>query len=328
MSYKQEESQVRFPATAELEREHRVIHRVIAAMTKLADELEKGADCHHEVFDGLLSFFDLYVNQLHHAKEDKQMFTLLEARGVPSAGCPIGALRYEHETGNALNAKLVEAVRACSAEGLEKTRPQVVEALRALVELYISHIWKEDYMLLPLTDKTISDEDQEALEKQFSEVEARLGTDVIDRMEAFPAVLERAVGAMAEARGAGVAPVRTPEPTGTPILAFDINERIEQLLAERNWQAGRDSQTIVKYADFRVVLTVLRTGSHMHEHQAAGPISIHVLRGKLRIQAEGETIDLPAGNVVALNRGIPHDVEALEESAFLLTIGWPPAQGN
>jgi hypothetical protein len=32
---------------------------------------------------------------------------------------------------------------------------------------------------------------------------------------------------------------------------------------------------------------------------------------------------LPTGTLLALDQGLPHDVEALEESAFLLTIAWP-----
>jgi hypothetical protein len=29
------------------------------------------------------------------------------------------------------------------------------------------------------------------------------------------------------------------------------------------------------------------------------------------------------GGLLALDRGLPHDVEAIEESALLLTIAWP-----
>jgi hypothetical protein len=41
------------------------------------------------------------------------------------------------------------------------------------------------------------------------------------------------------------------------------------------------------------------------------------------MRALGRTFDLPAGSLLALDRGLPHDVEALEDSAFLLTIAWP-----
>jgi hypothetical protein len=41
------------------------------------------------------------------------------------------------------------------------------------------------------------------------------------------------------------------------------------------------------------------------------------------MQLPEKAIDLPAGHMLALERALPHDVEALEDSAFLLTITWP-----
>jgi quercetin dioxygenase-like cupin family protein len=53
-----------------------------------------------------------------------------------------------------------------------------------------------------------------------------------------------------------------------------------------------------------------------------GRISIHMLSGHLRLNASGRTFDLRPGSLVALDQGNAHDIEALEESAFLLTIAW------
>ncbi|MGE5644940.1 MAG: hemerythrin domain-containing protein [Acidobacteriota bacterium] len=315
--------QTAWVATETLEHEHRVIHRVVAAMTRLAEELEHGSDPEPQTLDGLLSFLQVYMDQCHHSKEDRWLFPMLEAKGIPSGGCPIGALEHEHERGRALGAQLAEAVQSYKAEGPAAAKPLLIRTLRDLVDLYPRHIWKEDYLLLPLANRVLPAEDQRKLVEGFDQVEAQIDPGVHERMEAFPATLERAVGRLAEARGAGVAPVRTPEPTGAPALAFDVNECIERLMLEKNWQAGRDSQTIVKYADFRIVLTVLRAGSHLHEHHAAGPVSVHTIRGHIRMRVEGRTVDLSAGHVLALDRAVPHDVEAVEDSAFLLTIAWP-----
>jgi quercetin dioxygenase-like cupin family protein len=41
------------------------------------------------------------------------------------------------------------------------------------------------------------------------------------------------------------------------------------------------------------------------------------------MHVQDRTFDLPQGNLLALDRGVAHDVEALEDSAFLLTIAWP-----
>ena len=41
------------------------------------------------------------------------------------------------------------------------------------------------------------------------------------------------------------------------------------------------------------------------------------------MHVKDEIFDLPAGHLLALDHAIPHDVQALEDSAFLLTICWP-----
>jgi quercetin dioxygenase-like cupin family protein len=79
----------------------------------------------------------------------------------------------------------------------------------------------------------------------------------------------------------------------------------------------------VKYDDFRVVLTALKARARLPGHQTEGRISIQTVVGHIQVRAQGRTFDLAAGSLLALDRGIPHDVEALEESAFLLTIAWP-----
>ena len=45
-------------------------------------------------------------------------------------------------------------------------------------------------------------------------------------------------------------------------------------------------------------------------------------------RAEGRTFDLTVGRVVALDRGIVHEIEAVEESAVLQTIAWPTLNEN
>lgn len=117
--------------------------------------------------------------------------------------------------------------------------------------------------------------------------------------------------------------LRPPGPLDDPMLTFDLKAEIERLRGENAWQGGRDSKTLVKHADFRIVLTVLQSGARLHEHKAAGPISVQAVAGHIRMHVGGKIFDLPAGHLLALERALPHDVEALEDSAFLLTICWP-----
>ena len=72
-----------------------------------------------------------------------------------------------------------------------------------------------------------------------------------------------------------------------------------------------------------VVLTVLTSNGRLHEHKAIGKISVQGIVGRIRMHVQDKLFDLPAGHLLALERALPHDVEALEDSAFLLTIAWP-----
>jgi len=116
---------------------------------------------------------------------------------------------------------------------------------------------------------------------------------------------------------------RAPEATAGPSLTFDLAQQIRDLRQESYWQGGRNSKTLVKYDDFRIVLTALQAKTTIHEHHAAGRISVQTVEGHLRMHAGGKEFDLPAGRVLVLDRAMPHDVVAVEDSAFLLTIAWP-----
>jgi quercetin dioxygenase-like cupin family protein len=108
-----------------------------------------------------------------------------------------------------------------------------------------------------------------------------------------------------------------------PLMEFDLPAEIDRLRSETTWSTGQNAKTLVKYDDIRVVLTVLQAKARMPEHKTEGRISVHVLSGHIHLRAAGRTFSLRAGSLLALDQGMPHDVQALEESAFLLTIAWP-----
>lgn len=113
------------------------------------------------------------------------------------------------------------------------------------------------------------------------------------------------------------------EPSAAPSLTFDLPRQIRDLRRESYWQRGRNSKTLVKYDDLRIVLTAMEAKATIHEHRSAGRISLQTLEGHLRMHAGGRGFDLPAGKVIVLDPGVPHDVIAVEDSVFLLTIAWP-----
>lgn len=110
------------------------------------------------------------------------------------------------------------------------------------------------------------------------------------------------------------------------VIRRNVAEELEKLKQAPSWarESGRSAETLVKYEEFRIVLVQMKPGSYMSQHRAEGPISIHVLQGKIRLHLPGDRMeDLAPGDLLTLERCLEHDVEAVEESAFLLTIAWP-----
>jgi quercetin dioxygenase-like cupin family protein len=108
-----------------------------------------------------------------------------------------------------------------------------------------------------------------------------------------------------------------------PALLLRLNEEISGILAETPWQqTGRNAKTLAKYSNFRIVLTALKQGSALEEHRAKGCISIQILQGRVRVTAGGEVLELSRGELVALDHAVPHAVQALEDSIFLITMSF------
>ena len=128
---------------------------------------------------------------------------------------------------------------------------------------------------------------------------------------------------------------RTPRALAGSALRFDIEAEIAALKREPSWPAnGHNARTLAKYADARVVLVVLQRGARMHEAQVDQTMTLQALHGRVRVHVPGNGvdvahgIDVPRGHLLALDSCVAHDVEALEESAFLLSLGWSKARSG
>ena len=107
-----------------------------------------------------------------------------------------------------------------------------------------------------------------------------------------------------------------------PLLTLDLNREIEQLRSEGRWQSGHTARTLAKYPHFRVVLIVMKIGGRLEKHRTDGRISVQTLDGRIRFSTAERSVELAAGQMLTLEHDIPHDVEGIVDSAFLLTIAW------
>ena len=116
-----------------------------------------------------------------------------------------------------------------------------------------------------------------------------------------------------------------------PLLQFDLDHELELLRRESSWdrETGRSSKTLAKCPDFRIVLVCMKAGSHMNDHRAEARISIQTLEGKILLHLPDQNrIELSAGQLMTLDCAVHHDLEALAESAFLLTIAWSKGESK
>ena len=92
----------------------------------------------------------------------------------------------------------------------------------------------------------------------------------------------------------------------SPLLRFNLSDELRQLRNEDSWQreTGRSSKTLAKYPDFRIVLVLMKANTQMKEHHADARLSIHTLQGRIRVHLPDQKIELPAGELMALDHGI------------------------
>jgi quercetin dioxygenase-like cupin family protein len=125
---------------------------------------------------------------------------------------------------------------------------------------------------------------------------------------------------------AATRPAREPHPTTGEALTFNLAAEAARLMDEPTWQVhGHNAKTLVKHPDFRVVLIALRAGARMPEHKTDHCVTIHALQGKLRLHLRGSTLELGQGELLALEQTVVHDIEAVADSLFVLSLGWSRA---
>ena len=125
----------------------------------------------------------------------------------------------------------------------------------------------------------------------------------------------------------GDAPSNLARYLARPEAQFDLKEEIDKLRQTASWrETGHNAKELVKYPNLRILLVLLRPSKRIPGHKADASLSIQTIQGKIRLHLPDEMIELSAGQLLTLQRGRLHDVEAEQESAFLLTISWVPGE--
>ncbi len=123
----------------------------------------------------LARFIGEFADGLHHAKEEKLLFTALELAGLPRGQGPIGCMLAEHDAGRVYTRMMADgaaqalADRAGALEG-------AVGAAKAYAELLTAHIRKENEVLFVMARRMLTPDELSVLTDAFRELDQKHGS--------------------------------------------------------------------------------------------------------------------------------------------------------
>ena len=101
----------------------------------------------------------------------------------------------------------------------------------------------------------------------------------------------------------------------------DIESLLKQLRSENAWEKNdRNGITLFKTKGMRIVLVIMHAGAEMRPQTIDALVSLHVLNGFLQVITDDQTAKVEAGQILTLHANINHNVQAVAETTFILTM--------
>ena len=79
-------------------------------------------------------------------------------------------------------------------------------------------------------------------------------------------------------------------------------------------------RNLARESGVSVIMTAMAAGDVLEEHSAPGVVTVQVLRGRVRLFADGNEVELKPGQLVMLQPNVPHKHQADTEAVVLLTV--------
>lgn len=92
---------------------------------------------------------------------------------------------------------------------------------------------------------------------------------------------------------------------------YNLNDLVEYDSSKIN------PKILINELGYRMVLMSMRAGQSTTEHSTTGKVTVYALRGHITFHVGSSSCELRAGEVVSVEAGAPHRVEAHEDSALL-----------
>lgn len=167
--------------TEVLANEHRVIEQVLSCLEKMAKECSEGGGLDAERAKEAIDFFRGFADRCHHAKEEGQLFPVLERKGLGGDCGPVAVMLREHELGRVYVGGMEASVEAAAGGNAEAAK-WFAQHAEGYIALLREHIQKEDHCLFPAAESKLDAADVRNILAAFEKVEnGDVGTHTHER---------------------------------------------------------------------------------------------------------------------------------------------------
>ena len=147
--------------------EHRNLYRVLHVLRTVGHAMRGGQGFDTELLGAIIDYIDAFPERFHHPKENEYLFKALR-RVSSAAEETLAELEKEHHDGPEEIARLRSALAKVD-QGAPGAQARFADMLVAYADMGMSHMHKEESLILPLAAKELSAEDWAAMDAAFAD---------------------------------------------------------------------------------------------------------------------------------------------------------------
>ncbi len=170
--------------------EHEMIERCMAVLKESLENIDQAVKNPLKM-QRAIDFLYEFGDKIHNRKEEDHLFPLMQKRGIPSAGGPIGVMLMEHEAERSLLVSMsgqLSSLAGAPAETRSGFRDKGLEYLKIRAE----HIWKENDILYPMARQVLQEGDNEDLLARFTTINTETyGPDAVAKFQQMVVEVEK-----------------------------------------------------------------------------------------------------------------------------------------
>lgn len=154
--------------------EHRLIEQMLKVITYKLERVEQIKSIDPYFVDTAVDFIRVYADRTHHGKEEDIMFRDLRKKKLSGKDKQLmDELIEDHVFGRKTTKALTEA-NMLYRTGDTASLQQIIEHLKTLIDFYPKHIKKEDDLFFPASRAYFSEEEDQAMLKEFREFDGNM----------------------------------------------------------------------------------------------------------------------------------------------------------